>query len=248
VNQLVLASGQVACKWSGEVITEVIGWLPVHAGQLQLGVAGLEQYADDVEVCALSRQEHLEEVPASPEGDGLVGRRVRELRTDRGLSARAVADRAGITPAYLSRLENDKVSPTISTLTRVLQAIGVPVSQLFTADPGTEMVIRAGERRRVDSEGVTDYLLTPQSAQRLRILETVIAAGADSGGKGYTHAGDEESVVVLAGALRIWVDEKPHDLAEGDSITFECRRMHRWANPGAAPARALWVITPAEGY
>jgi transcriptional regulator with XRE-family HTH domain len=195
-------------------------------------------------VCALTGQEYSEEAPASPDGDGLVGRRVRELRTGRGLSARVVAARAGITPAYLSRLENDKVSPTISTLTRVVQAIGVPVSQLFAAGAGAEMVVRAAERRRIESEGVTDYLLTPQSAQRLRILETVIAAGAYSGGEGYTHAGDEECVVVLAGALRVWVDERPHDLAVGDSITFACRRPHRWANPGAEPTRALWVITP----
>jgi transcriptional regulator with XRE-family HTH domain len=201
-----------------------------------------------VEVCALSRREYLEEVPASPDGNGLVGRRVRELRTSRGLSARAVAARAGITPAYLSRLENDKVSPTISTLTRVLQAIGVPVSQVFTADAGTEMVVRAAERRRIESQGVTDYLLTPESAQRLRVLETVIAAGADSGAESYTHAGDEECVVVLAGSLRLWVDEKQHDLAENDSITFACRRPHRWANPGTTPTRALWVITPAGGY
>jgi transcriptional regulator with XRE-family HTH domain len=236
-------------RWEpSRLVTASLGWLPVHAGQLRVSMPGLGQYADDVEVCALARQEHPEEVPAGPDGDGLVGRRVRELRTSRGLSARAVAARAGITPAYLSRLENDRVSPTISTLTRVLQAIGVPVSQLFTADAGTEMVVRAGERRRIDSEGVTDYLLTPQSAQRLRILETVIAAEADSGGEAYTHPGDEECVVVLAGALRIWIDEKPHDLAEGDSITFACRRAHRWANPGAAPARALWVITPAESY
>jgi transcriptional regulator with XRE-family HTH domain len=185
------------------------------------------------------------EVSASPDSEGLVGRRVRELRTGRGLSARVVAARAGITPAYLSRLENDKVSPTISTLTRVLQAIGVPVSQLFAADNGAEMVVRAGERRRIESEGVTDYLLTPQGAQRLRVLETVIAAGADSGGEGYIHADDEECVVVLAGALRVWVDGKPHDLAKGDSITFACRRPHRWANPGTESARALWVITPA---
>lgn len=198
--------------------------------------------------CALPEQEHSEEVLAGSDGEGLVGRRVRELRTGRGLSARLVAARAGITPAYLSRLENDRVSPTISTLTRVLQAIGVPVSQLFAADDGAEMVVRAGERRLIESEGVTDYLVTPQGAQRLRVLETVIAAGADSGGGGYTHAGDEECVVVLSGALRVWVDDKPYDLAEGDSITFACRRPHRWANPGAEPARALWVITPAGGY
>ena len=135
-------------------------------------------------------------------GDGLIGYRVRELRVANGMSAREVASRAGITPAYLSRLENDKVSPTVSTLTRVLQAMGVSAGQLFAADPGGELVVRAADRRRMDSKGVTDYLLTPEQARRLRVLETVIAPGSGSGAENYTHPGDEECVVVLDGALR----------------------------------------------
>jgi len=196
----------------------------------------------------VSEGEGSERVLAEPDGAGLVGGRVRELRVGRGLSARVVAARAGITPAYLSRLENDKVSPTISTLTRVLQAIGVSAGQLFAAKEGDDLVVRASERRRVESQGVSDHLLTPDRAQRLRVLETVIAVGADSGAESYTHGGDEECVVVLEGGLRVWVDGRVHVLAAGDAITFACRRPHRWANGDSVPARVLWVVTPAGDY
>jgi transcriptional regulator with XRE-family HTH domain len=179
-------------------------------------------------------------------GEELIGHRVRRLRADRGLSARVVAARAGITPAYLSRLENDKVSPTVSTLTRVLQAIGVSVGQLFTSDAGP--VVRAGERRRVDSRGVADYLVTPEDAQRLRVLETVIEPGAGSGEQSYHHSGDEECILVLEGGLRVWLDERLYELNAGDSITFACRRPHRWVNGTRTTARVIWVITPAGGY
>lgn len=171
---------------------------------------------------------------------------MRKLRIDRGLSARAVAARAGITPAYLSRLENDKVSPTVSTLTRVLQAIGVSVGHLFKSEAGP--VVRLGERRRVGSRGVADYLVTPEDAQRLRVLETVIEPGAGSGGQSYQHSGDEECILVLQGGLRVWLDEQPYELAAGDSITFACRRPHRWVNATGVTAKVIWVITPAGGY
>jgi transcriptional regulator with XRE-family HTH domain len=188
---------------------------------------------------------------ATPQAAGrgneeLVGYRVRRLRVARGLSARTVAARAGITPAYLSRLENDKVSPTVSTLTRVLQAIGASVGQLFTSETGP--VVRAGQRRRLDSPGVVDYLVTPEDAQRLRVLETVIEPGAGSGKQSYQHSGEEECIVVLEGGLRVWLDEQLYELQAGDSITFACGRPHRWMNATSGTVRAIWVITPAGGY
>jgi transcriptional regulator with XRE-family HTH domain len=175
-----------------------------------------------------------------------LGRRVRELRREHQLSAHEVAQRAGVSPAYLSRLENGKVSPTVATLTRVVQAMGESVGALFQ-DTVNGPLVRRDQRRRVNNRGVTDDLVTPSSAARLEILETLIDPGAGSGGQPYTHPGDEECVLMLQGGLQIWIDGARYDLGEGDAVTFACRTPHRWHNGTADPARALWVITPA-GY
>jgi transcriptional regulator with XRE-family HTH domain len=185
------------------------------------------------------------------DGEDGVGDRVRRLRQSRGMSAREVAAAAGVTPAYLSRLENDRVSPTISTLTRVMQAIGEPVGRLFSDDdpvgvPGP--AVRKHERRLVSSQGVRDYLVTPLNDPLLKVMDTTIDVGAGSGPRNFSHSGDEECIFVLDGALRIWLGQQRFDLEEGDSLTFACNVGHRWLNPTDQPVRALWIITPGSGY
>jgi transcriptional regulator with XRE-family HTH domain len=175
-----------------------------------------------------------------------LGRRVRELRREHQLSAHEVAKRASVSPAYLSRLENGKVSPTVATLTRVVQAMGESVGALFH-DPVSGPLVRRDQRRRVHNRGVADLLVTPSGASRLEVLETVIDPGAGSGDQPYTHPGDEECVLMLQGGMQIWIDGTRYDLNDGDAVTFACRTPHRWQNCTADPSRALWIITPA-GY
>jgi transcriptional regulator with XRE-family HTH domain len=180
-----------------------------------------------------------------PVDDG-VGARLKDLRRKRGLSAREVADAAQVSPAYLSRLEHGKVSPTVATLSRIVHAMGESIGRLFGDERGGPLVRRA-DRRVVANRGVTDAILTPVAATRLEVLETTIEPGASSGTKPYHHPGDEECVVVLAGRLTIWLDGEQHTLDHGDALTFPCRTPHRWQNPTDLPTTALWIITPA-GY
>ena len=61
-----------------------------------------------------------------------VGRRLRELRIARGLPAGEVADRSGLARPYISRVENGRGVPTVTTLARWADALGVSLSQFFS--------------------------------------------------------------------------------------------------------------------
>lgn len=183
--------------------------------------------------------------PETPDSDS-VGTRLRELRLAHGLSARAVAERSGVDPGYLSRVETGKISPTVSTLTRLVQAMGESVGALFGRD-GVNRLVRPGDRRLMRNRGVDDFLLTPPSSQRLEVLQTHIAPGAGSGDRSYTHPGDEECVVILDGELEMWLADERYQLVAGDALTFPCRTPHKWRNTGDEEARVLWIITP-PGY
>ncbi|MGV9800461.1 helix-turn-helix domain-containing protein [Mycobacterium sp. NPDC003449] len=176
-----------------------------------------------------------------------VGQRLRAARVAKGLSARQLASLAEVTPAYLSRLENGQLSPTVSTLSKVMQALGQPVADLFHGDDERGPLVRAGERRIIRSHGVADELLSPTRSGRLEVLETVVSPGAGSGDEPYSHPGDEECIVLLAGTLDVQVRDTHYVLQQGDALTFSCRVPHSWRNTGAGEARALWIITPA-GY
>lgn len=175
-----------------------------------------------------------------------VGARVRQIRREHQLSARDLATRAGVSAAYLSRLEHDKVSPTVATLSRLMQAMGESIVRAF-GDDDAGPVVRRADRRVVRNHGIDDLILTPSRAAHLEVLETVLEPGASSGEQSYEHPGDEECVVVLDGTMTVWLDEQRYDLAEGDAITFPCRTPHRWSNGTSAHTRALWIITP-PGY
>jgi XRE family transcriptional regulator, master regulator for biofilm formation len=60
-----------------------------------------------------------------------VGAKIREIRERKGLSLREVAKRLGIGHAYLSRVENDKVSPNVETLAKIAEALGCEISDFF---------------------------------------------------------------------------------------------------------------------
>ncbi|HEU5035674.1 MAG TPA: cupin domain-containing protein [Nocardioides sp.] len=179
--------------------------------------------------------------------DGEVGPRLRQLREQKGLSARQVAELAGLTPAYLSRLENGRVSPTVATLAKVVEAMGETMATLFAEPPGPQQpVVRRADRHLMRSRGVLDSQVTPGWAKSLEVLESLVEPGQGSSDSLHTHAGDEECVLVLEGELDLYLGDERHRLGVGDSATFGSRVPHRWRNPSAEPARVLWIFTPAS--
>jgi transcriptional regulator with XRE-family HTH domain len=184
---------------------------------------------------------------AATHEDGEVGPRLRQLREQKNMSARHVADLAGVSAAYLSRLENGHVSPTVATLARLVAAMGETMATLFQDAPGPEpTVVRRDQRHLMRSRGVLDSQVTPGWATRLEILESLVDPGKGSSGRLHTHAGEEECVLVLEGELDLFLGADHHRLELGDSATFSCHTPHRWRNSSSRPARVLWIITPAS--
>ena len=141
---------------------------------------------------------------------GEVGPRLRQLRDQKGLSARQVAGLAGLTPAYLSRLENGRVSPTVATLARLVEGMGETMATLFQEPPGVrETVVRRADRHLLRSRGVLDSQVTPGWAKRLEILESLVEPGQGSSDDLHTHAGEEECVLVLDGQLDLYPRRRP---------------------------------------
>ena len=180
----------------------------------------------------------------STEGEP-VGNRIRRLRQAKALSSKELAARSGLTASYISRIENGKVSPTVATLGKVVQAMGESFASLFGEARAEGPVVRAHDRLPLQSQGVDDYRVTPSWASRLVVVESVVQPGQASGIEPHSHPGDEECVLVLEGRLSVWLDGEEYVLEPGDSATYLCRQPHRWQNTGTQVSRVLWVITPA---
>ncbi len=191
---------------------------------------------------AISR---LEETPPA-EID--VGRRLRELRTERGLSIRRLAEQSGLNFNTLSLIENGRTSPSVSTLQQLALAMDVPITAFFeTSAPRQQVVFqRAGERRKIEfSHGALENLGAGISSPGAVPFVVTLEAHADSGPGSIVHTG-HEFVYCLEGRITYWVDDQTYILGPGDSLFFEAYLPHRWQNQDDKPSRSLLVLCPAD--
>lgn len=179
--------------------------------------------------------------------DQELGQHIREARTARGLTLPQLAEQTGLSRSYLSNVERNINSPTISTLRVILDALGVSLAQLFRAvEGGHKGVVRPHERVEVVRTGnnsIRYELLNPNPIGRLEMLLLYVEPGAYSDRISHSHLGEEVGYM-LSGRLRYWVDDEEYDLNPGDAINFESSRPHRYANPGEETSVSLWVLTP----
>lgn len=174
-----------------------------------------------------------------------IGAMLRLKRRQLDLTLEQVAEAASITKGFLSEVERDKASPSVALLVRLCDVLSLPVGSLF-ATVGSA-VVRKAERVPIKFGGarISDYLLSPSSAVKAKVIFSDIAPGG-SGGEGlYSLNCEEEFVFVLAGELIVTVDAEETRLDEGDAMTFDPRRPHTFRNASARlSARALFMLMP----
>jgi transcriptional regulator with XRE-family HTH domain/mannose-6-phosphate isomerase-like protein (cupin superfamily) len=88
-----------------------------------------------------------------------LGSRLRAVRQTAGLSLREVARQLGVSPSFVSQLENGKSHPSVATLYSLSQLLDVPIDQLFTPDH-----VQPGLRAAPDPPGAGDLPAGPPSA------------------------------------------------------------------------------------
>ena len=175
-----------------------------------------------------------------------IGAGLRRARQRKGLTLREVADAAGVTESFLSQVERDVASPSIATLRRIAVALGLSIGAVFDEVGPHGRLVRAGDRRVVTYPGLDarDEFLTDGAGARLQIILSVIEPGGGTGAEAYAHESDEECLLVLEGALDLWVGDETYHLDTGDAIRYSSRVPHRNQNPGPGQARVLFVLTP----
>ena len=175
-----------------------------------------------------------------------VGKRLRSVRTAFGLSQRELAKRAGVTNGMISLIEQDRVSPSVGSLQKVLAAIPMTMAEFFTRDMESQenVVFRAADMPNVGT-GVIHYRLVAASRKerKMSILSELYASDSDTGEDLLTHSGEEGGVVV-EGELELTVAGNTWLLGPGDAYYFDSRLPHRFRNTGAVPARVVSANTP----
>ncbi len=177
-----------------------------------------------------------------------VGERIRELRQARGMSLRELAKASKLSANALSMIERGLSSPSVSTLYRVAEALGVGISWLFQVEEKRGPVVfrRAAERARLPiPRGLWEGLGGEAFDGRVEPLVLTLESGGSSGPGGLVHGG-HEFVYCLRGRLEYQVEGEGYDLEPGDSLLFRAYRHHRWRNPGPTVTQAVLVLSGFE--
>lgn len=182
---------------------------------------------------------------AGPEGMR-IGAQLRAARLAARMSMAELAEQAGLTKGFVSKLERDLVNVSVASLIRLCEALGISVASLFQASRGE--VVRQGAYPPINFGGqkITEYQLTPSSEKRIQVILSDIQPGGGSGDEPYALPVDVEFVFVLAGELEMTVAGEKVTLGPGDAFTFPAtaERAFRAAS-GPDPTRVLWVLSPA---
>lgn len=187
-----------------------------------------------------------------------IGARLRDARTQQGLSLRSVAQALGVSASLISQVETGKTQPSVSTLYAMVNHLGVSMDELLgvtpTADKAAPIFGHSGPVQPAVQRGAENPVLEMENGvhwERLAVGEGGPAdallvsydPGASSSieGKLMRHSGIEYAYI-LEGELTLQLDFDSHLLGAGDSLQFDSVRPHLYVNNGTTVARGIWFV------
>ncbi|WP_436760147.1 helix-turn-helix domain-containing protein [Streptosporangium sp. V21-05] len=174
-----------------------------------------------------------------------VANNVRAQRAHRQMTLDELAARSGVSRGMLVQVEQGRTNPSISTLTRIADALGVTVARMVeVADtPVVRVVSGADVVTFPHGKSSTARLLVGTDAPAiLELWDWRLAPGDHHDGDAHPP-GTREMLTVLEGRLTLSVYGKSHLAETGDAVVFSADRPHRYANEGDTPLRFMMVVT-----
>jgi transcriptional regulator with XRE-family HTH domain len=173
-----------------------------------------------------------------------IGSRIRDLRSEKSMTLKQLAERTGVSPSMLSLVERGKTSPSIGTLVAISYALGIHMSDLLVNDdsPSEELISRRTSQHSFTTPlGVQRRILRLDRKRGIEIAINEYESNTGSARELTHHAGYEFGVV-LKGRLTIELaGQGSHELKVGDLISYPSTTPHRIWNHGSGPVQALWI-------
>ena len=172
-----------------------------------------------------------------------IGKKIKRLRMLCNLTQNELADRCELTKGYISQLENDYTSPSITTLVDILSALGTDLKTFFADEEQTKIVFTSEDFIEKVSEESTLNWLVP-NAQKNNMEPIMIDLNPmKETPKDMPHEG-EEFGFVLSGEIEIVLGKNSYVCKKGESFYYVADRIHYIKNNKQRPAKFLWISSP----
>jgi transcriptional regulator with XRE-family HTH domain len=174
-----------------------------------------------------------------------VARNTRRLRTQRGWSLDQLAARSGVSKGMLVHLEQARTNPSLGTLCKVAETLGVSLAGLVELHEAPVVrVVQPTEVVRLwhsEAGSLGDLLVGSDERDHIELWHWTLTAG-DVHDSDAHAAGTREMVHVLAGTLTLTIDAVDHEVPAGGAALFHADRQHRYRNDGDDPVELVMVV------
>ena len=172
-----------------------------------------------------------------------IGSKIKQLRTFYGLTQEELADRCELTKGYISQLENDLTSPSISTLTDILSTLGSSLKEFFDEEDEDKIVFHPDDYFIKETEDYDFEWLVPNSQKNeMEPVIVTIKPGCKTD-LDMPHEGQEFGYV-LKGKITVVYGNKQYICKEGETFYFTTDKNHYLINSGSKQAVIIWVTSP----
>jgi len=176
---------------------------------------------------------------------GSLGRRLRALRTERGITLAQLGSMVGLSASYLSQIERNKIKPSLATLSSIAKTLGVELRYFFEHSTPAWQVVRKGQGEKVaDRRAKVIFELLSAGGLEGKIEPHRVTCQPGMRAERDTHPG-EEFVFILKGQLQIRVGEEVFTLKAGDSIHYQGSHPHAWRNESGKECMLIWALSPS---
>ena len=172
-----------------------------------------------------------------------IGKKIKQMRNQKGLTQNELADRCELTKGYISQLENNVNSPSIATLTDILSALGSNLATFFQEESEEKIVFSKKEFFEKDSDGILWKWLIPNAQKNMMEPVLVELDEETSTTLDVPHEG-EEFGYVLEGKIIVVLGNKRYVCKKNEAFYYPSNKTHFILNGGKNKAKFLWISTP----
>jgi len=174
-----------------------------------------------------------------------VGRRLKEVRREKSMTLKQVADSSGMSPTHISEIERGKTSPTVGALRKIARALGkdtaffvedrpLPKVSVVKKEDRQDLLLKGSGESFINAKGLTDGIPAGR-------VEAVLVDDKQGASIEPDNREGEEAVIVLQGSVSITVGEETYELNQGDCLHYGAKAEHSMVLTGDGKNRALWV-------
>lgn len=174
-----------------------------------------------------------------------IGNKIKDLRTQKGLTQEELANRCELSKGFISQLERNLTSPSITTLMDILQCLGTDLKEFFNDSEDTQVAFRQNDYfEKIDEElhNKVEWIIPNAQKNMMEPIRLTLSPG------GSTYPDNpyegEEFGYVLSGSVTLVLGKKSTKVKKGESFYFTAKATHYLKADNKTGATVIWVSSP----